>query len=264
VGFSQSLSANDPLRTLYFNRISDAVALPERDAVLVRLILDRAKKLVRHASRPLVSKSASLLDFPDGELDIEASLEQNPFLDNPAQIRVTQQDPKRFAYVAMLDCSSSMSGDKHLLASVAVAVLLLQVAAEDAGLVAFHSKAQVIKPLGSQTPAAATILKFLQTRPRGFTNIQLGLTKGYEQTLHSSRRRVGLLATDGRYTEGGDPVDTAKRFDFLAVLHLHGPGSSLEASQAIAQAGHGICLEVNEFSELPAQLYEALRRISRY
>jgi Mg-chelatase subunit ChlD len=231
---------------------------------LVRLIVDRAKRLVRHAARPLVTRMVSFTQFPDGELDLETSLEANPFLDEAAAISVARQEPKRFACVAMLDCSSSMSGDKHLLASVAVAVLLLQVAAEDAGVVAFHTKSQVVKPMGTQNPAHETILKFLQTRPRGFTNIAQGLIKGYEQTLHSNRRRVGLLATDGRYTEGGDPVEAARRFDFLAVLHLHGPGSSLEASQAIAQAGHGICLEVNEFSQLPAQLYEALRRISRY
>lgn len=210
----------------------------------------------------MVSRDEAFTRFPAGELDLAASLETDPFL-SVESLRVQFEEPKRFSCVAMLDCSSSMSGEKHLLASLAVAVLLLQVEARDAGLIVFHSDARVIKPLGGEIHAEKTLFDFVRHRPRGFTNIQKGLTRGWEQTRLARGRRVGLLATDGRYTEGGDPIDVANRFDFLAVLHLHGPGSSLEASQAIAQAGHGICLEVTEFSELPRRMYEALRRIAR-
>ena len=53
------------------------------------------------------------------------------------------------------------------------------------------------------------------------------------------------------------------QFDFLVVLHLCGAGSDLEASQEIAQAGKGVCLQVEKFEDLPQRLYESLRMLSR-
>jgi Mg-chelatase subunit ChlD len=163
----------------------------------------------------------------------------------------------------MIDCSSSMSGEKHLRASIAVAVALLQIPSRDVSVIVFHSQALVVKAMGEAVLPEKSVMEFLRSRPKGFTNIALGLTRGMEQACLSSKRRVGLIATDGRHTEGRDPNEAARRFDFLVVLHLHGPGSSLEASKALAAAGHGICLEVEEFSHLPNQLNQALKRMSR-
>jgi hypothetical protein len=81
--------------------------------------------------------------------------------------------------------------------------------------------------------------------------------------LGATHRKVGLIATDGRSTEGADPMEVARQFDFLLVLHLHGPGSHLEASKEMAQHGGGLCLEVERFEELPRRLYDALRFLAR-
>ena len=103
--------------------------------------------------------------------------------------------------------------------------------------------------------------------PRGFTNIARGLEMGMKQftrgRLPHGRRKVGLIATDGRSTEGGDPAEVARQFDFLVVLHLHGPGSYIEGSREMASRGHGVCLEVERFEELPHRLYEAVRMLAR-
>jgi Mg-chelatase subunit ChlD len=258
----QGLGTDEKLRELYFTRLSDSVTLPERDALLVREILDRARATMKHVPRPTLMRSESFARHPWNELDLEASLDRSAALDNPEDLRVSVRTPRPFSCVAMLDSSSSMSGDKHLLASIAVAVLLLQSEIEEVGLVLFHSRTQVVKHLGEKIAPERTVLKFLQTRPRGFTNITQGLKVGWKEASAHSKRRVGLLMTDGRYTEGGDPLEAAAQFDFLAVLHLHGPGSSLEASQAMAAKGKGICLEVNEFAHLPQQLYNTLRQIT--
>jgi hypothetical protein len=158
-----------------------------------------------------------------------------------------------------------MSGDKHLLASIAVAVLLLEVPSRDTSLIVFASDSQRIKDLLVEEQAQTTILKFLRSKPRGFTNIAKGLEEGLGQLnrLGGQKRKVGLIATDGRTTEGKDPLDVARKYDFLVVLHLHGPGSHLEASKEIAEKGHGICLEVETFEELPRRLYDALRLLAR-
>ncbi len=256
-------AVRENLRALYFSTLSESPDLLPTDSLLVRLVLDEARRTLKHLSRPYQKHVESFETHPLDEISLEDSFELNPFLDSASALRVTTSVPKEWSCVVMVDCSSSMSGEKHLLASIAVAVALLQVPPRDVSVVVFHSSALVVKKMGEATLAEKSVLDFLRSRPKGFTNIALGLTRGIEQASLSAKRRVGLIATDGRHTEGKDPNDVARGFDFLAVLHLHGPGSSLEASQALATAGHGICLEVETFSHLPNQLNQALKRMSR-
>jgi hypothetical protein len=158
-----------------------------------------------------------------------------------------------------------MSGDKHLLASIAIAVLLLEVEATEAGIVAFSSGAKSIKRLKSSDSAVTTLLRFLEQQPKGFTNIHRGLFEGlkqFQETGHRGRK-LALLATDGRSTEGEDPAEIAHLYDYLVVLHLHGPGSHLESSQLLAERGKGLCLEVEAIDELPSKVYQAIRHLSR-
>jgi hypothetical protein len=155
-----------------------------------------------------------------------------------------------------------MSGEKHLLASIAVAVALLDTKDFMTSVVTFSSGAKVVKHLLQHESVDNTVIKFLKIRPRGFTNIGKGLTVGLNDIKHLPKK-LGLLASDGRTTEGGDPAEISARFDSLVVLHLHGPGSDLSASRAIASRGHGFCLEVERFGQLPSKMYEALRWLGR-
>ena len=255
--------SSDRLRQIYFERMSNQT--PQNDRELVGLVLDRARRVISHPSRPKIRKIETFLSNPYGELDLEDSIEESPLLSDPEDFLVEEISDKPFSCVAMLDTSSSMTGEKHLLASIAVAVLLLEVRSSDASVVLFSSKAQAIKSLLQNESAEETILKFLKSKPRGFTNIRAGLTQGLKQyqTKNSGRRKVGLLASDGRSTEGGDALEVARQFDFLLVLHLHGAGSHIESSREIAKAGNGLCLEVQDFSELPRKLYDAIRMLSR-
>jgi von Willebrand factor type A domain len=257
----------DLMRQLYFQRTGQIQPDELADRKLVSLVLDHAKRVIAHPSRPQILKKDSFLRFPWGEIALEETLEETPVLEEVTpetlQIEVTEEKP--FTCVTMIDASSSMSGDKHLLASIAVAVLLYEIQSRDASVIVFASKAQVVKRLSVEEAMQSTVLKFLKAQPRGFTNIALGLEEGVNQFKHfgAGKKRVGLIATDGRSTEGGDPVEIAKQFDFLVVLHLHGPGSHLEASQAMAHHGNGICLEVETFEELPKKLYDAVRLLAR-
>ncbi len=247
------------IRKLYRKVVESARSEPELDRRLVEKILEHARQVIRHPSRPRTTESVPFVENLEGELDLEESLENDPKLKDVSDLRVEISFEKKTQCVAMLDCSSSMSGDKHLLASIAVAVMLLEVP-ESSSLITFASGATVIKSSQSSQTLAATLLKFLRVKPRGFTNIGKGLEFGLKQSM---KKRIGLLASDGRTTEGEDPIEIARRFDSLVVLHLHGSGSDLAASQRIAQSGHGYCLEVERFEELPRRLYEALRVMVR-
>jgi Mg-chelatase subunit ChlD len=255
------------MRQLYFQRSGQTQPNEEADRKLVSLVLDHAKRVIAHPSRPTLLKKDSFSRVPFGEIAIEETLEENPILDEvtPETLQVEVTEEKPFTCVTMIDASSSMSGEKHLLASIAVAVLLFEIQSRDASVIVFSSKAQVIKKLSVEEKIQSTVLNFLKSQPRGFTNIAAGLEEGLNQFKHfgSSKRKIGLIATDGRTTEGEDPVQVAKKYDFLVVLHLHGPGSHIEASQAMAAQGNGICLEVETFDELPKKLYEAVRVLAR-
>lgn len=253
------------MRALYFQKVHTSMHDKTADHKLVDLVLDHAKRVIAHPSRPTVTKTESFLREPFGELALEESIEENPLLHDAEDFLVQYSEEKPFSCVAMLDASSSMSGEKHLLASIAVAVLLLEVQSKDASVIVFASEAKRIKGLLSDEAPEETILSFLRTHPRGFTNIARGLEEGLSELRKQGgrKRKVGLIATDGRSTEGKDPIEIAREYDFLVVLHLHGPGSHIDASKQIAQAGHGICLEVEKFEELPRKLYEAIRVLAR-
>jgi len=253
------------MREMYFRRVQGAERTEEEDKLLVRLILEHARQIIAHPAKPLERRLEEWTRAPFAELALDETLEEDPMLVDEKSIVVEEQREKRFSCAAMLDVSSSMSGDKHLLASIAVAVLLLEVPSAHNALSVFASDAKTVKGLEKKESPEETVLKFLKVRPKGFTNIHAGLEEGLAQYRRAgvTRRKVGLLASDGRSTEGPEAVEIAKLYDFLVVLHLHGPGSLLEASEAIAQAGNGICLEVRAFEELPRRLYDALRLIAR-
>jgi hypothetical protein len=253
------------MRQLYFKQLHTSQSDKKSDQALVSLIVEHAKKVVAHPARPTHLKTESFLEKPDADLAIEETIEESPIVEGPENLLVQYQQEKPFSCVVILDTSSSMSGDKHLLASIAVAVLVLEVGSKDNALVVFASEAKTIKKLGVLEKPEATILRFLKHQPKGFTNLSAGLEEGLKQLKsHAARKRkVGLIATDGRSTEGGNPLKAASQFDFLVVLHLCGAGSDLEASQEMAQAGKGVCLQVEKFEDLPQRLYESLRMLSR-
>lgn len=264
----ESVTANrqsELMRQTYFKRLHSNKPDVESDRMLVALILNQAKRVIAHPARPTRLKTKSFINEPQSELAIEETLEETPVLDDANDLLVESREEKPFSCVLILDTSSSMSGDKHLLASIAVAVLVLKMPAKDFSIVVFSSEAKSIKKLYVEEQPENVVLKFLKHQPRGFTNVGLGLEAGLGQlkTLGQGRRKIGLIATDGRTTEGKDPIEVAKQFDFLVVLHLSGAGGDLETSRMMAQAGHGVCLEVEKFEDLPKKLYEALRVISR-
>ena len=253
------------MREIYFKQLQSPNPDLKNDKALVRLILDHAKKIISHPAKPTRKRVDSFLAEPFAELAIEETLEEDIFLESPENIRVEIREEKPFSCVVMLDTSSSMAGEKHFLASLAVAVLVLEVPALQHSLVIFASESKTIKPMESANRPEDTLLRFLKHQPRGFTNIALGLSQGVKELTKGTqgKRKVGLLVSDGRSTEGENPVDIAKQYDFLVVLHLCGAGSDLDSSKVIAQAGHGICLEVEQMQDLPKRLYQALRMLAR-
>ncbi len=109
----------DQLSQVYFQRLRSPKREPALDRELVAQVLAHARKIIAHPSKPLIPEQASFFEKPFQELALEETLEDNPLLSHDAPIWVEGTRPKPFSCVAMLDCSASMSGDKHLLGAVA-------------------------------------------------------------------------------------------------------------------------------------------------
>lgn len=253
------------MRALYFEKQQGIHSGPKNDQTLASLILDRARKIISHPARPRRNLIKSLRDYPEGDLELESSLEENVFLNSVDDLQVEISKEKSFSCAVILDTSSSMAGEKHLLASLAIAVLTLEIPSENSAIILFSSEGKTLKKLSEKEDPESTILNFLRYQPRGFTNIYEGLNETLKEFKRQKKnqKRIGLLATDGKSTEGGDPIELARQFDFLVVFHLCGPGSDLEVSKKIAHAGHGFCVEVQSLEELPQHLYQILKKMSR-
>ncbi len=226
---------------------------------LAHEVVSLAKKIMLHPARPRIRKTEPMTQLM-GEIALEETLEENWRIEEPESIHIEWEEDKRIACCAMLDCSSSMAGQKHFLASIAAAVLLLELEPRQSSLVLFSSDAKTIKPFQKQESIEQTLKEFLKTQPKGFTNIAKGLEEGRKELAHfPSSKKIGLLISDGRSTEGKDPELIAHQFHSLSVLHLHGPGSYLEGSQRLAMAGKGYCWEVEKMEQLPKKLYDSIR-----
>jgi len=171
---------------------------PKIDKKLINLVLDHARSIISHPTKPTERHIDSLVHYPFAELALEESLEENPLLTNVDDFKVEMTREKDVSCVALLDCSYSMLGQKHLLASISVAVLLLELASRNAALVRFSSDASAVKKFNEIEAPELTVLNFLKIKPRGFTNMAKALELGLKLFSSAGRRRkVGLIATDG-------------------------------------------------------------------
>ena len=91
------------MRRLYFQRQREGIRDERLDRQLVKLVLDHAKRVIAHPSRPTYHRLESYLRFPSGELAIEESLEEDPFLESAEAFQVEIAEEKPFSCVAMLD-----------------------------------------------------------------------------------------------------------------------------------------------------------------
>ncbi len=237
-------------------------ATPPEVAFLAREVVRRARQMIRPTSVPRWPVF-TLDSTPESELALEETLEENPLL-HENELYFENWQKKRITCCLMLDQSASLAGDRHFLSAVAVAVLMQVIPLSGIGLVCFNSVAQVAREMGSTERVESTLYRILATPPQGLTNLESALALGLRVSSHfPTRSRVGLLVTDGRSTAGSHPGESARQFDYLAVLFLDGPGSDAQSARDLAAAGHGQFFHVPSFSDLPRRLYDAVRLLAR-
>lgn len=188
-----------------------------------------------------------------GEMDVEESLmEGAPML----QIRVE----KDHGLVLLLDTSLSMKGEKLALLAVTVAAACESIPSDSLCILGFDSEIHALKEFGETLSTEEAIERTLSIPAGGFTNIDLGLRTGRMRMESSALRgaRV-ILISDGRYTEGGNPVFEARKIGTVFPVKIGKDPGGRAVMREVADSGFGTFSEVREMRDLPGFLLRAIR-----
>lgn len=236
--------------------------------IAAQAILRRAAQVVGASRRSTHVERRPFSLVGAGELAIDETLEniagRPGTTPRPEDLVVEVREEKRVDAVLMVDTSLSMTGKNLALAGVAAAVLAWKLETRDYSLVVFEGTATVTKKIGVPMSKEEAIGRLLEVPALGFTNIEDALKKGLAQLERGrNRERLGILITDGVYTEGDDPLPLAAKFPRLYVLMTEAYKMDRTLCQRMADNGHGKLFSANSYAELPqavsALLREALR-----
>jgi Mg-chelatase subunit ChlD len=208
------------------------------------------------------------------EIEFDRTLEK--IVERPTEsleenlVVLSRKPEERKACVVMLDHSSSMQGFKVAVAALTAATIALHFR-ENYGVVAFATRASVLKPLARSRAPARVAEDVLSLDARGLTNIREALLLALGE-MRNYEKKIGILITDGDWTYGGDPVEVARLFDRLHVIGLGEPPSLYELEhspygryytpfrsvQVLAREGRGMYAYVKAISEVPWALRRCL------
>jgi Mg-chelatase subunit ChlD len=176
-----------------------------------------------------------------GDLDVDLSLdgiaaaraEGRP----PALDELVARDWGRpdLALCLLVDASGSMSGGRLATAAVTAAACSWRAPAEYA-VVSFARSVTVHRAIAGNTAAGEVVNRLLGLRGHGLTAVATALRQASEQLATArAARRVTVLLSDCRATDGEDPVAAAAAQEELLILAP--ADDSAEARQLAADSG---------------------------
>jgi uncharacterized protein with von Willebrand factor type A (vWA) domain len=192
------------------------------------------------------------------ELDVEETFTRGSLLDLEPVYQVRRE--KDHGLVLILDTSLSMKGEKLALLGVTVAAVAMSLPSPSFAILGFDSEIHAIKKFQEESNAETCIQQVLSIPPGGFTNIQLALETAQQWIQDSEYKNARMiLVSDGRYTEGKNPIEVAKRFPFLYTVKIGKDPTGREVMRELADTGIGRFSEVREMKALPSMLLQAIR-----
>lgn len=220
-----------------------------------------------HESLGPIQKPYRYLNATQDEVEMSGGVYHSPELDieetlmNPQEPVFQVKAERDHGLVLVLDTSLSMKGEKLALLGATVAAVALSIPSPALAILGFDSEIHEIKKFNEEVSLHDCVERVLSIPPGGFTNISKGLTIAREwiQSARFQQARV-ILISDGRYTEGIDPVDIAKLLPFVYPVKIGKEPYGREVMRSIADTGLGSFMEVREMKDLPMQLLQAIRR----
>lgn len=251
-----------------WRRLQDQLAPRHRRRVqeaAIDAILQRARQLLRHGTRPLQAKEMAWPE--EGELDLDRTLDAG-FLGTrsllqPQDLRLSRTMPREAEVVAILDMSLSMTGEK--IALIALSVAILRCKLDQLAVIAFDTQARPLLRMGEQVSLREMVRRILNVPAQGYTNIEAGLEMGLRELRRSrARERAGLLLSDGVANMGRNPSLLAPHYPRLHVVHLgdHHPQGA-RCCKEMAQLGRGHLYRAYTYADLPKIIRNAMRELFR-
>ncbi len=168
------------------------------------------------------------------------------------------------AYVLVVDASDSVSGAPLTNAVVTASALAARCGPDDElAVIAFWSRALVLRPISSPEPRIGVLDSLFDLRGGDTTDLAAGLRAALAQaSLAGCGRRDIVVLTDGIATTGDDPGPVAAVAAASGVtVHVLAVGTEpeqIEACRAISDAGGGRTALLRTVSEASASLAEVL------
>jgi Mg-chelatase subunit ChlD len=196
-----------------------------------------------------------------GDLDVDLSLDsiavargegRQPSLD---ELRARDWGKPDLALCLLVDASGSMNGARLAAAALTAAACTWRAPAEFAVL-SFARQVSVHRAISGGAAPAEVVNRLLSLRGHGMTAVAAALRAAAEQ-LAAARagRRVTVLLSDCRATDGEDPVAAARGQAELLVLAP--ADDSAEAESLVARAG-GRIATITSAADAPAALARLL------
>ncbi len=227
--------------------------------IAARILLDVAR-----TGRTRRRGTARLRQVPadvGGDLDIDLSMDgiaaARAAFRVPALDELVARDWGRpaLALCLLVDASGSMSGGRLATAAVTAAACSWRAPGEFAVL-SFARSVSVHRPLLGTTSPGEVVNRLLGLRGHGLTAVAAGLRAASDQLAGArAGRRVTVLLSDCRATDGEDPLPAATGQDELLILAPE--DDSTEAAEFAARAGARIATLASA-ADAPAALASLL------
>lgn len=202
------------------------------------------------------------------DFDLEATMEQLleryptdiPVLRRNDIISIERRERKKNG-VLVLDASGSMMGERNINAALSAAVMAYSMRQDKFGVIAFNTKAFLIKGIKDDLPIQEIMDRILDLEAVGYTNIEDGLKMGALQIKNlKTRFKWAILLTDGAYNKGDDPRYLCKHYEKLHVINLPGGKKwGQRVCKDLARLGGGRYVTVSSYNEVPRALMKIMR-----
>lgn len=254
-------------------RATDPTLRAAARRLAVRLLVPpaRAGETERRGSSRLTTVAGDGLD-----LDLDATLERR--LDGPAPLRSVSgphrpiraedlrwrgwRSPAR-ALILLVDASGSVAGKPLTTAVTTAGALAAGLRGDDElAVVAFWSRAVVLRHLHSPAPASAVLDSLLDLRGGSTTDLGLGLRVALAQATAARVPHADILVlTDGAWNEGEDPAPIAGGSGAARVhtLVTVDDDEARTSCARLAAAGGGRSVPLHKPSDAPAAVRAVLR-----
>lgn len=241
-------------------RVSDRALREQARRLAGRILLDRARA-GDLAARGVARLRTVPADRAGADLDVDRSVdallaaraERRP--PRTAELAATAWGRPAVAVCLVVDRSGSMAGAKLAAAALAAGACSWR-APQDHAVVAFGESVLVVRSMDRWRPPAAVVDDVLSLRGKGTTDLKAALVCAREQLERSrATRKLTLLLSDCRVSDGADPLDAARSLDELVVLGPAEDGEESERFAAAAGARHAV---IGGPSDVPAVLERLL------